>query len=767
MKKFLKRIFKIASIVTLGILIATPIASAVSIFSVQQGGTGVGTLTGLVKGNGTSAFTGITTSAGLSGVISDETGSGALTFATDPTFTTRINTPEIQATSSAGVDIHNNTGTQVALFGAGGGTGTSLVGTTNIGSASADYLQIAGGTGALTLTGTGSSTNIDITLTPKGSGVVNTNTLTLTGTGTLNGLDVIDATGEATLESTLDIAGDVSGTGLTAVTIGNDKILEVMLKSVNSPTDEQCLTYESTGGDFEWQTCGSGGSGITVGTTTITSGTDGRIAYNNGGVYGEHASLFFDDTNQILNVGGGTITGYTPSSTTDAIWATKSTNSFFAGLNAQNASAGTLASTDIIAYNDTGTNYIDMGIASSGNTDANYTSGQANSSYLYGYGEKMTIGTGTSGKSLQFITGGTLTANIRMTIDGNGLITHTTSGTTSTQFTGTYNSVTTGIGHLITANGLTSGSGLSITSSSSAGITGFKGINVALTGANNGSSQVTYGGYFSNLRTGTTSQSIALHATTNGANLITDIPLEFVGHQGGGIKFGNRSSTEAAMWLNSVTPSSTNYSLSLTSGGVQFNGTLQIRSGASNIGGWNSTGISIDANNNLPTGGQRFMVRYDPTASANYGQINLGNQGNWAGGGTTPFAGSASGTAYATNFASGYAGNFADFQTAGVSKFRVEGSGLIEIETTITAGGTTGNQTINKPTGTVNFAASATAITVTNSVVTASSTIYAMARTNDTTCAVKNVVPASGSFVINMTAACTAETSVGFLVINN
>lgn len=85
---------------------------------------------------------------------------------------------------------------------------------------------------------------------------------------------------------------------------------------------------------------------------------------------------------------------------------------------------------------------------------------------------------------------------------------------------------------------------------------------------------------------------------------------------------------------------------------------------------------------------------------------------------------------------------------------------------TITAGGTTGNQTINKAAGTVNFAAAATSLTVTDSLVTTSSTIYTMPRTDDATCTVKNVVPSSGSFVITMTAACTAETSVGFLVIN-
>lgn len=85
---------------------------------------------------------------------------------------------------------------------------------------------------------------------------------------------------------------------------------------------------------------------------------------------------------------------------------------------------------------------------------------------------------------------------------------------------------------------------------------------------------------------------------------------------------------------------------------------------------------------------------------------------------------------------------------------------------TITAGGTTGNQTINRPVGTVNFAAAAAALTVTNSTVSATSIVLAVARTNDATCSVKNIVPGAGSFVINMTAACTAETSVGFLVLN-
>lgn len=103
-------------------------------------------------------------------------------------------------------------------------------------------------------------------------------------------------------------------------------------------------------------------------------------------------------------------------------------------------------------------------------------------------------------------------------------------------------------------------------------------------------------------------------------------------------------------------------------------------------------------------------------------------------------------------------------------KFDVNGTarlqGAVNYNPTNTAAGTTGNQTINKASGTVNIAAAGTTVTVTNSLVTASSIVYAVIRTNDATATIKNVVPAAGSFVINLNAATTAETSIGFFVIN-
>lgn len=97
---------------------------------------------------------------------------------------------------------------------------------------------------------------------------------------------------------------------------------------------------------------------------------------------------------------------------------------------------------------------------------------------------------------------------------------------------------------------------------------------------------------------------------------------------------------------------------------------------------------------------------------------------------------------------------------------RIENNGKFTYWATNTASGTTGAQTINRPSGTVNFAAGATSLVVTNSLCTTSSIVLPVIRTDDATATIKNVVPGAGSFTINLTAAATAETSVGFFIIN-
>ena len=90
----------------------------------------------------------------------------------------------------------------------------------------------------------------------------------------------------------------------------------------------------------------------------------------------------------------------------------------------------------------------------------------------------------------------------------------------------------------------------------------------------------------------------------------------------------------------------------------------------------------------------------------------------------------------------------------------------IYLSKTITAAGTTGAQTINKASGSVNFAAAATSLVVTNSLVTTSSVIIATVGTNDTTMKTVSAVAAAGSFTLFANAAATAETRVNFIITN-
>jgi trimeric autotransporter adhesin len=85
---------------------------------------------------------------------------------------------------------------------------------------------------------------------------------------------------------------------------------------------------------------------------------------------------------------------------------------------------------------------------------------------------------------------------------------------------------------------------------------------------------------------------------------------------------------------------------------------------------------------------------------------------------------------------------------------------------TITAGGTTGAQTIDKTAGSVNFAAAATSLVVTNSFVDANSVIVATVATDDTTMKSVAAVAGAGSFTLYANAAATAETRVNWLVVN-
>ncbi|HTY13067.1 MAG TPA: hypothetical protein VMD02_02640 [Candidatus Omnitrophota bacterium] len=94
-------------------------------------------------------------------------------------------------------------------------------------------------------------------------------------------------------------------------------------------------------------------------------------------------------------------------------------------LNIHNRNAGANASSDLVATANNGdenSNYVDVGINSSGYNNPDYTIQGPNDAYLVVAGQNLTIGTANTDTAIKFHTGGTLAENERMRIDANGKV---------------------------------------------------------------------------------------------------------------------------------------------------------------------------------------------------------------------------------------------------------------------------------------------------------------------------------------------------------
>jgi hypothetical protein len=69
---------------------------------------------------------------------------------------------------------------------------------------------------------------------------------------------------------------------------------------ISGETDGQVLQFEGASGLWKNKTLATG---LTVGSTAISSGTDGRVLFQNGGVLQQSANFFWDNTNSRLGIG--------------------------------------------------------------------------------------------------------------------------------------------------------------------------------------------------------------------------------------------------------------------------------------------------------------------------------------------------------------------------------------------------------------------------------------------------------------------------------
>jgi hypothetical protein len=203
---------------------------------VPSGGTGAATLTGYVKGTGTSALTASSTipstditglgtmstqnanAIAVTGGTINGTTIGATTATTGAfttvTASTSLTTPIVQATNSAGLALRNSAGTTQISMGAGGGDNVAINVSTNLNGTNAQIDISPTGTGHVHMKPSGSGA---IEIAPTSVGTIDN--MTIGATTAKNGSFVdLSVTGTTSFDGSQGNAGQVltsAGTGAT------------------------------------------------------------------------------------------------------------------------------------------------------------------------------------------------------------------------------------------------------------------------------------------------------------------------------------------------------------------------------------------------------------------------------------------------------------------------------------------------------------------------------------------------------------------------
>lgn len=258
-------------------------------------------------GTGTVTSVSVVTANGFAGTVATATTTPAITLSTTITGLLKGNGTAISAavantdyqspitlttTGSSGPATFNGTTLNIPQYTAGGGgTVVSVVGTSNrisvdstdpanpIVNIAATYVGQSSIT-TLGTVGTGVWQGTVVAGQYGGTGVANTGkTITLGGNFTTSGAFTTTLTVGANTNVTLP------STGTLATLAGSEALTNKSVNGVTLVSGGTASLYLSQDGTY---TTPAGGGGLTVGTTTITSGTTTKVLFDNAGILGEY-----------------------------------------------------------------------------------------------------------------------------------------------------------------------------------------------------------------------------------------------------------------------------------------------------------------------------------------------------------------------------------------------------------------------------------------------------------------------------------------------